>query len=175
MNIVLTGFMASGKTTVGRRITELSDYKFVDTDEMIVSREGRSINDIFDTDGEEYFRHVESEIIAEAAAMDNAVISTGGGVVLNPANIDVLRGSGIVFNLDPDFSVIAERVTRASATRPLLQNQSLDDIRRRFDARKPVYDNCDYKIRVTEASTPTGTALYILRTIDDSGGKIRRK
>lgn len=162
MNIVLTGFMASGKSTVARYISECSDYEFIDTDEMIVEREGRSINDIFATDGEEYFRRVEHEIICEASKTDNKVISTGGGVVLNPKNIDELRKNGIVFNLYPDFSVIEERVTCAAATRPLMKNQNIADIRKRFDDRKPFYDNCDYKIPITADSTPTDTAQKIL-------------
>ena len=168
MNIVLTGFMASGKTTVGRRITELSDYEFIDTDEMIVEREGRSINDIFAADGEEYFRRVEREVIREAAKLDNKVISTGGGVVLNPENIEELRKNGIVFNLDPDFPVIEQRVTRAAQTRPLMQNQSIEDIKKRFDDRKPLYDNCDYKIHITEQSTPSSSAKRILEIITNA-------
>ena len=165
MNIVLTGFMASGKTTIGRRLAELSDYEFIDTDEMIVAREGRSINDIFAQDGEEYFRRVEHEIIREAAKMDNKIISTGGGVVLNPENIEDLRKTGVVFNLDPDFSVISERVARAAATRPLMKNQSIEDIKKRFDDRKPFYDNCDYKIHITAKSTPDDSANSILNII----------
>ena len=166
MNIVLTGFMASGKTTVGQCISESSDYEFIDTDEMIVEREGRSINDVFASDGEEYFRCVEREIIRKAAGMDNKVISTGGGVVLNPENIEELRKNGIVFNLDPDFSVIAERVTRAAATRPLMKNQSMEDIKKRFDDRKPFYDNCDYKIHITGQSTPGDIAQRVLNIME---------
>ena len=162
MNIVLTGFMASGKSTVARQISEFSDYEFIDTDEMIVSREGRSINDIFASDGEEYFRRVEHEIICETAKMDNKVISTGGGVVLNSKNIEELQKNGIVFNLDPDFSVIEERVTRAAATRPLMKNQNIEDIKKRFDDRKPFYDNCDYKISITSQSVPEDTAKRIM-------------
>lgn len=166
MNIALTGFMASGKSTVARYISECSDYDFIDTDEMIVAREGRSINDIFAADGEEYFRRVEHEIIREAANMDNKVISTGGGVVLNPENIEELRKNSVVFNLAPDFSVIEQRVEHAAATRPLMKNQSMDDIKKRFDDRKPFYDNCDYKIPVTEDSSPAGTARKILQIME---------
>ena len=167
MNIVLTGFMASGKSTVARHISECSDYKFIDTDEMIVEREGRSINDIFAKDGEEYFRRVEHEIICGLSKLDNKVISTGGGVVLNPDNMDELRKNGIIFNLDPDFSVIKERVERAAATRPLMKNQSIEDIEKRFDDRKPFYDNCDYKIHITMQSEPEITAGKILEIINE--------
>lgn len=167
MNIVLTGFMASGKSTVARRIAKSSDYEFIDTDEMIVEREERSINDIFDTEGEEYFRRVEREIISKAAKMDGKVISTGGGVVLNPENIEELRKNGVVFNLDPDFSVIERRVTQAAATRPLMKNQSMADIKKRFDNRKPFYDNCDYKIHITEQSTPNDIVREILKIMSE--------
>ena len=162
MNIVLTGFMATGKTTVGQLLAEMTGCKFADTDDMIVQREGRSINDIFADDGEAYFRRVEREVIEDAAALSNTVISTGGGVVLNPENIEILRKTGRIFNLSPDFSVIAERITNAASTRPLLQNQSLSEIEQRFNGRKPYYDNCDYKIQITSKSTPITTARQII-------------
>ncbi len=166
MNIVLTGFMASGKSTVGRQLSELLNRDLIDTDELIVEREGRSINDIFGKDGEEYFRRVESAVIVDAAKTDNTIISTGGGAVLNPKNMEMLRENGVIFNLDPDFSVIACRMEHAGAVRPLMRDQSLEDIRKRFDDRKPFYDNCDYKIHITADSSPRDTADKILNIIN---------
>ena len=110
MNIVLTGFMASGKTEVSKAVASMSKYKLIDTDDMIVEKEGMSINEIFERHGEEYFRRVEHECVCRAAAMDNMVIATGGGVVLNKSNIDALRKNGMIFNLAPDFEVIEERL-----------------------------------------------------------------
>ena len=79
MNIVLTGFMATGKTEISKAISEISKYNLVDTDDMIVEQEGITINEIFDKCGEEYFRKTECEVIKKAAEMKNVVIATGGG------------------------------------------------------------------------------------------------
>ena len=168
MNIVLTGFMASGKTEISKAVAAISKYKFIDTDDMIVDKAGMSINDIFEKYGEEYFRELEKETIKEAAAFDKAVIATGGGVVLNPENIEELRKTGVIFNLAPEFSVIESRIKAASATRPLLQNQDINEIRERFVKRQPFYDNCDYKIKIVGGRTPKSCAMEILDIMENS-------
>ena len=154
--------MASGKTTIGKRISELSGYKFIDTEEMIVKKECRTINEIFDKDGEEYFREVERSVVYEVSKMNNMVISTGGGVVLDKKNIEVLRKNGRVFNLSPDFSVIESRLLEAAKSRPLLKNDSIEDIKKRFDNRIPFYDNCDKKVHISMETTVDETAYEIL-------------
>ena len=98
MNIVLTGFMATGKTEISKAISEISKYNLVDTDDMIVEQEGITINEIFDKCGEEYFRKTECEVIKKAAEMKNVVIATGGGVVQQNMKISI-------FNLSPDFQL----------------------------------------------------------------------
>lgn len=163
MNIVLTGFMASGKTEISKSIAEISKYKLVDTDDMIVGEMNMSINEIFAKYGEEYFRNAEREAVLKAAEMDNAVIATGGGVVLDERNIDVLRKTGIIFNLSPSFSVIKERIDEARKTRPLMAKDSIEEIEKRFDDRKKFYDNCDYKINVINGRTPKSYALEIIK------------
>lgn len=163
MNIVLTGFMASGKTEISKAIAEISKYKLVDTDDMIVGEMNMSINEIFAKYGEEYFRNAEREAVLKAAEMDNAVIATGGGVVLDERNIDVLRKTGIIFNLSPSFSVIKERIDEARKTRPLMAKDSIEEIEKRFDDRKKFYDNCDYKINVINGRTPKSYALEIIK------------
>jgi shikimate kinase len=167
MNIVLTGFMASGKTEISKAIEAISRYTRLDTDDMIAESEGCTINEIFSEHGEEYFRKVEHEIIKKAAAADNAVIATGGGAVLNKDNILELRKTGIIFNLSPDFSVIRDRLEEASATRPLLQNQNIEEVRKRFESRKPFYDDCDYKIHIVNGRTPKSYAMEILSRMDE--------
>lgn len=162
MNIVLTGFMASGKTEISKAIASASKYKLTDTDDMIVQAAGKSINEIFAQDGEAAFRRIERETIAAAAELDGYVIATGGGVPLNKDNMDLLRKNGIIVNLAPGFEVIRDRLEAARSTRPLLQNQSIDEIQKRFDDRKPFYDDCDVKIDVINGRTPHSYALEIL-------------
>lgn len=162
MNIVLTGFMASGKSKISKAIAAMSDFKLVDTDDMITEEAGMSINDIFSKYGEEYFRELEYKVICKAAELDGYVIATGGGVPLNKANIDALRKNGVIVNLAPSFETIKERLEDAIDTRPLLQNQNLDDIEKRFNERKPYYANCDYAVEVYNAGTPEGFAKKIL-------------
>ena len=162
MNIVLTGFMATGKTEISKAISEISKYNLVDTDDMIVEQEGITINEIFDKCGEEYFRKTECEVIKKAAEMKNVVIATGGGVVLNKQNIENLRKTGVIFNLSPDFSVIRERLEEARKTRPLLKRDSIENIKKRFDDRKPFYGN----IRNYGEQTGGRKAMKITREAD---------
>ena len=165
-NIVLTGFMASGKTEISKAIAALSNYTLVDTDDMIVKSTGMSINEIFAKYGEDKFREIEHECICKATKQEGLVISTGGGVVLNKENMNELRKNGIIFNLSPDFSVIEERLAAAAATRPRLKNQNIDDIKKRFNDRLPFYADCDYKIHVVSGRLPKSYALEILGIIE---------
>lgn len=170
MNIVLTGFMASGKTATARAISKSYGYRLVDTDDMITEAESRSINEIFASDGEAAFRRIERETVERAAALDGCVISTGGGVPLDKRNMAALRRNGVVVNLAPDFDVIAKRIERAAATRPLLRDQSLDDIKKRFEARKPFYDDCDVKIKITDDKSPREYADEIIKICKERYG-----
>lgn len=162
MNIVLTGFMASGKTEISKAIAEISKYKLIDTDDMITEDMGMSINRIFSELGESEFRKIEHNTICKASQLDGYVIATGGGVPLNEDNITELRKNGIIINLSPDFEVIEERLEAARAARPLLQNQDIEDIRKRFNDRIPYYNNCDFKVHIINGRTPKSYAMEIL-------------
>lgn len=166
-NIVLTGFMASGKTTVANAICEISGMKMVDTDEMVEEKEGITINEIFDRYGEQYFRDRESEAILEASQLCGVVIATGGGAVLREQNIDALRKNGIIFNLEPSVLTICNRLNAARSTRPLLQGEELDAVIARFHKRQPYYNNCDCKIYVKDEKSPQDTAIEILNRMRD--------
>lgn len=119
-NIVLIGLPGSGKTTIGQLLAKNMDRVFVDTDELIVQKEGRSIPEIFAADGEAYFRDVETRCAKEAAAMENAVIATGGGMVLKAENMAALKKGGVVYFLDRSAKEIAESVDVSG--RPLLKD-----------------------------------------------------
>ena len=99
-NIVLIGMPASGKTTVGKLLAQRLNRTFIDTDDEIVAKAGKSIPDIFAQEGETVFRQIESDVIREVGAKTGAVIATGGGAVLRPENVTALKQNGIVFFLD---------------------------------------------------------------------------
>ena len=153
-NIILTGFMASGKTTIGIELAKMAGCAFVDTDSMIEKNEKRSINKIFETDGEEYFRDAETETAKKISKMNGAVVSTGGGMILRAENIEHLRKNGIVFFLDTDFEIIAKRLRVSDSTRPLANGQDINSLRKRYEDRLPFYNNCDYRIHISESDSP---------------------
>ena len=105
MNIILCGFMGSGKTVVGTELAKITGRKFVDTDEMVEKKQGVAIKAIFATRGEEYFRDLEWEVCKEVAQMKDAVISTGGGAMTFQRNVDAVKNSGKIVFLDADFDV----------------------------------------------------------------------
>lgn len=139
-NLVLIGFMGTGKSTVGRRVARRLGRPFIDVDQRIIEREGRSISDIFRERGEAYFRDVEAIVIAEAAAEHGAIIATGGGATLRAQNVERLQAGGLLVCLHADAASIAKRVGRR-ADRPLLAGEG--DLRSRIDAllvqRAPAY------------------------------------
>ena len=95
-NLTLTGFMGSGKTTVGRMVSSLLRFEFLDTDHLIERRAGMRIADLFQQQGEAAFRKLEQEVVAELAARQAVVIATGGGVVVNPDNLASLKQHSLV-------------------------------------------------------------------------------
>lgn len=144
MNIILSGFMGCGKTTIGRIIARKLSLDFIDTDKLIEKKEGRIIREIFDTDGEGYFRDREHEICAELSNEDNMVIATGGGALTFDRNKEVLSKNGRIIFIDVDLDTIIKRIGNDSR-RPLLNNET----RALFDKRNPIYrKNCDFTITV---------------------------
>jgi shikimate kinase len=124
-SIVLIGFMGSGKTTLGKWIAENQGYIFVDTDELIETEEGRTINEIFATDGEEYFRNLETQVIGRLADDDRKlVISVGGGLPVRDENRKLMRRAGRVVYLNTGVDEL-ERRLKGDTTRPLLAGSDL--------------------------------------------------
>lgn len=119
MNIVLIGFMGTGKTTVGRTLAHKLGKAFLDTDEEIEKTAGITIKEIFSKYGPEYFRALEKKVIKKVSALDNHIIATGGGVVLEADNVKALRSNGIIVLLRCSPEVILKRVDSAGS-RPLL-------------------------------------------------------
>ncbi|MCK4809744.1 MAG: shikimate kinase [Candidatus Omnitrophica bacterium] len=118
-NVYLIGFMGTGKTVAGKLLADRLGRSFVEMDEEIERREGKKIVDIFSQRGEDYFRKVEKLVLKEIAGKNNLVVSCGGGVVIDPENLKILKETGIVVRLDADCGVIYER-TKKHTHRPLL-------------------------------------------------------
>lgn len=120
-NIILTGFMGTGKTTVGKLIAEQLGYTFIDTDELIQARQGRTISDIFSQLGEAAFRQMEADLAVELAAKQGLVISTGGRMMLDPRNVTALSRGGRIFCLVATPEEILTRLEQDTENpRPLL-------------------------------------------------------
>ncbi len=139
-HLVLVGMMGAGKTTVGKALSGRLRRPFVDSDELIEVRTGRTVREIFEADGEEAFRALETAALVEALAEpEPLVIAAAGGVVLRPENRDALRNSGaLVFWLQADPSVLADRVT-ADGHRPLLGDDPEAALRRLLPERERWY------------------------------------
>ena len=143
-NIVLCGFMGSGKTVVGKELAKILGVKFVDTDELIEEEQGVAIKAIFATHGEDYFRDLEYEMCKKVAEMNGVVVSTGGGAMTFKRNVDAIKeGSKVIF-LDASFDVICDRIGD-STTRPLFQDK--EKAKKLYDERKDKYlSAADYVI-----------------------------
>ncbi|WP_162458997.1 shikimate kinase [Desulfosarcina ovata] len=123
-NIILTGFMGTGKTTIGKRLAKELSYNFIDTDVMIEKRAGRTIQKIFEELGESAFRKMESAVVSEIAGMQGQVIATGGRLMLDPGNAAALSQTGMVFCLVATAEEIFERVSKDNQNvRPLLAGE----------------------------------------------------
>jgi shikimate kinase len=143
VNLALIGFMGAGKTSVGRLVAEQMHFDYLDTDELIVSRTGRSIADIFKTDGEPAFRALEEQVVRELAGRERTVLCTGGGLPTNSQNLDSLRKHALIFCLWASPEKIWERV-KSQTHRPLLHDPDPQKkIRELLAAREPFYRQAD--------------------------------
>jgi len=142
-NIALIGFMGTGKSTVGRIVAEQLNLNFLDTDTLIEERSGKKIADIFTQNGEPAFRQLEAQLVEELSAQTSTVISTGGGLPTNPANLISLKKHSLVFCLWLSPEKIFERVKEQSH-RPLLNDPDpLGKIRTLLAAREHFYKQAD--------------------------------
>lgn len=137
-NLILCGFMGCGKTTLAKSLSKKLNMPLIDTDEEIVKRQGRSIADIFATDGEEYFRDLETSLIKELSESQGNVISLGGGLAANKKNHPYLKKAGTVILLDCGINQTLKRIT-GDASRPLTAGGK-EDIIARYNNRKPIYE-----------------------------------
>lgn len=147
MNLVLIGFMCSGKSSVGRQLSKKLGWNFFDTDEMVTKQVGSSVGDIIRAQGESAFRQIEKKAVQLVALSDSVVISTGGGVPLDPENMKELSRNGKVIWLKASAMEILKRAGGSFQSRPLIDPADpRGSIERRLKEREPIYSKADLTI-----------------------------
>ncbi len=148
-NIYITGFMAAGKTTIGKRLGQMTGREFIDMDTVLEERFGVSIAEIFKQGGEAFFRDSETGLLEELSKRNELVVATGGGAPVRKRNRELMRNSGIIVHLDTDISTGMSRLSPAEReSRPLWRNKKL--LYELFERRKPVYSKCDMRVSVID-------------------------
>lgn len=148
-NIIITGFMGTGKSVVAKELARKLKMKFIDMDRIIEEGQGMSIADIFSRYGENYFRQQENKLVKELSQKENMIIATGGGTLLSSDNTRILGQRGQIICLYADSRTIYNRVKRRN-NRPLLKGENvLSEIDRLLEERKKIYDNIKWKIDTT--------------------------
>ena len=137
-NVILVGFMGAGKSACGRLLARRLGRCFVETDDMIVSRDGRPISEIFRQDGEDVFRRLETEAVEALGLKSDDVIATGGGLPCREGRMEALRALGTVVWLRGDLDELLARARR-SGQRPMLEGRSPAEIDALYRAREPFY------------------------------------
>lgn len=164
--------MGVGKSTIGRRVARGLKYKFQDSDHIIEKKEGRRIPDIFEQDGEAYFRKLERAYIESGHPESGMVVSCGGGLVIEPGMSELLKSKGVVICLFASAESIIERTSR-NKNRPLLQVDNPEQrIRELLKAREPIYMKAGACI-TTEGRTIPEVTKHIMRTYQDIVNKRR--
>ena len=156
-NIVLTGFMGTGKTSTGKNLSQKLGRSFIDLDHYIEEKYQMKIPDMFSRFGEEYFRTREKEIVDEVSSKHGIIIATGGGTVKDPWNIARLRENGIIVCLTSNIETISTR-TEHRGDRPVLDREEKSNrdriiaIERLLQERKKFYDQCDVTVDTSDKS-----------------------
>ncbi len=160
MRIYLVGFMAAGKTAVGRALAGILGIRFEDLDQMIEESAGARVDEIFEHHGEDRFRDREHECLERTGAVERAVIATGGGAMTFERNRAVIGRLGTSVWLDPPLEVLFERLERGGrAKRPLFRGR--EQARRLYHRRRDAYRMADLRIEPTAGDTAEGVAARI--------------
>jgi len=158
---VLVGFMGAGKSSVGRLLARRMGRCFVETDDMITAREGRSIPEIFAERGEAHFRALEEETVRLLALKSGDVIATGGGLYCRAGRPAALRAIGTVVWLAGDFDVLYERARRMGE-RPMLAGRTRDEVAAIYHSREAYYRQADLTVDTTDRNTDQVVAQVLL-------------
>jgi shikimate kinase len=165
-NVILVGFMGAGKTVCGRLLARRLRRCFVETDDIIVAQEGRSIPDIFAHDGEARFRQLEGEALELLKLKSGDVVATGGGLPCREGRMEALRDIGTVVWLRGDLRELAERALRAGK-RPMLAGRSFSDIEALYREREPYYARAHVTVDTTGLG-PDEVVARLLAALRDS-------
>jgi len=165
--VILTGFMGSGKSSVGKLLSESLGCNFIDLDNVIVSETGKTINEIFAESGEESFRKLESKCLQRVLNNGLSVVAGGGGLVIAESNRQMMRNSGFVINLSASFESVLKRLEGAT-DRPLYSGQdAVNRVQRLMEERKQFYADADIRIDTDNKSVEDVVAeiLKVLREL----------
>ena len=170
-NVILIGFMGTGKTSTGKMLAQKLGCAFIDMDVKIEEEAGMSIPEIFAKFGEAYCRKLEHELAGRLGSRRNAVISTGGGTVKNPANMEALKQGGTVVCLQADVDTVLQR-TSCRGTRPVLDKEDTGDRRQAVEKllaeRESLYAQADFAVDTSELS-PLQVVEIIVKTLKTRG------
>lgn len=163
--VYLVGFMGSGKSAVGRRLSYLLKMPYYDMDKEIVKNQKRTIPEIFEQEGEAYFRNLETDFLRNFRN-ESCIISTGGGVAMNEKNIQIMRDTGLVLYLDATFHDIWMRI-KNDLNRPIVQNSTREELEQLYIKRKRYYKKAKHITVFTENRS-------LKQIIDYSGYQVNR-
>jgi shikimate kinase len=169
-NIYFMGFMATGKSKVGKELSKLLGWSFADTDSLIEEIAGKSVSRIFGEDGEPHFRQLEKQVIKEVASQKQMVIALGGGAVVNEENWQLLSQSGLTICLNASIDLLCKRIAEKDH-RPLMANASPAELKQRVETllakRAPFYQKAQYCFVSLEEVTAKELAIHIFTKLRD--------
>ena len=170
-NIYLIGLSGTGKSTVGKILSQIVQLPYIEMDEKIIEKDGSNIEQIFANKGEEYFRNIESKILTEISSNKGYIVSTGGGVPIKNENREIMLKSGFVVNLTASANNILLRVKKdGNIIRPLLgKKSSIESIKNMMVERKDIY-----KFAQLTLNTSNKTPNDIANNISDNWNKWKK-
>jgi shikimate kinase len=170
VNLYLVGYRCTGKSSVGQIVSDALGWVFLDIDDALQAEEGRAIEQIVLEEGWEYFRTLETNLVQRVSRGSNQVIATGGGVVTNPGNVALMKGSGKVVWLQASPKTIAQRMKADSNTGgqrpPLRGKDSIGEIEEILSERLPLYQQAMHFRIDTDGLSPREVAARILRWLE---------
>jgi len=156
MKIFLIGFMGSGKTTIGRRLAQMTGFDFVDTDLFIETQQGMTVAEIFASQGESAFRELERNILIDLLKRDYSVVSTGGGMPCHGDNMELMLAGGKVVYLKTSPHALSRRLIRPHSVRPLIKGKTETELQQyiinKLDEREPVYNRAHIVVQTENFS-----------------------